>query len=186
MLEGWGAGEQLVGGGRQRILVCTAVDLGTGQLFGRGVRDGSDRHVGAGEVAVLAGSAGNTEVRQQNPLIRGVGVGDQDVGGLDVAVQQALLVGVVERLGDPGGDPHHVIGGHSVRVALGEQRAGIGALDVVHGDPQLAVDVTAVMHFDDVRMPETGRDIGLTLEALTVFRIGAHGGTEHLERVPAW
>lgn len=33
---------------------------------------------------------------------------------LHIAVQQTLLVGVIQRLGDRGDDAHHVVGGHPV------------------------------------------------------------------------
>lgn len=64
------------------------------------------------------------------------------------------------------GDYAYHVGGHTPRVALRKWIVRVGALH-------------------DVRMPQRGGGIGLALEPLPVFRVGAHGGPEHLERIAA-
>ena len=55
--------------GGQRILVRAAVDVGSRQLFGRGVGDRSDGDIGLGDTADVAEVARYTEVRQQDSAI---------------------------------------------------------------------------------------------------------------------
>ena len=71
----------------------------------------------------------------------------------DVSVQKALLVGIVQRARDCGGDGDSEFGGHACRVPLLDQLGRVGAVDVVHRDPQLAVVVASVMDSDNVGMP---------------------------------
>jgi hypothetical protein len=61
----------------------------------------------------------------------------------------------------------------------------VGTVDVVHRDPQLAVDIAAVVHLDDVRMPQRGRHVGLSVEAHPIFAVCAYRRRQHLERVEA-
>jgi hypothetical protein len=149
------------------------------------IRHGSQRHVRSGQTAGIIAPASDPEVRQQDSLVYGVRIGDQNIRGLDVAVREVALMGIVERIGHRGHDPHHLVGWHAVRVLLDQHSLRVGALDVVHGDPQLAIDITAVVHLDDVRMPQRRRDVGLAVEAFPVLRFRADLRGEHLERVAA-
>ena len=89
--------EKVVGGDGQGVLVGAAVDVLAQQLLGRGVDDGSDRHVRGSQTADVINGSGNAEVSQQDsPLDLVVYVREKDVGGFDVAVQQTLLVGIVQ------------------------------------------------------------------------------------------
>ena len=86
------------------------------------------------------------------------GIGEQDVGGLDVAVQQVALVRVVERLGDRGDDLGDLVApACPSRYASRSRLRRVGAVDVVHRDPQLTVELAAVVHADDVRVPQRRR-----------------------------
>ncbi len=82
------AGQQLIGGCREGVLVGPAVDGVAHQLLGSRVGHGADDHVGGGQSALASVGqlTGNAEVTQQDSSFA-VTVGDQDVGGLDVAVQ---------------------------------------------------------------------------------------------------
>ena len=63
-------------------------------------------------------------------------------------------MGVVEGLGDRGDDVGDLPGRHSVALRIGDQMRGVGALDVIHRDPDLSVVFAAVVHTDDVRVPQ--------------------------------
>ncbi|OMC14940.1 hypothetical protein A5736_20370 [Mycobacterium sp. SP-6446] len=63
-------------------------------------------------------------------------------------------MGVVERTGHGGDDPQDLINRYSRRIAVSEKPERIEAIDIIHRDPQLAVELTPVMDADDVRMPE--------------------------------
>lgn len=89
-------GQQMKSWAAQRILVCTPVDVLAHQLFGCGVGRCPHHHIGGGQAADVADLPDNTEVGQQNPPPARVGIGQQDIGGLDVAVQQSTKMRVIQ------------------------------------------------------------------------------------------
>ena len=86
-------------------------------------------------------------------------------------------------LADRGHDLEDFLFRHALRVALAEQVAGVRSVDIVHRDPDLTVDVAAVVHPNDVRMPQRRSDVGFPVEPLPVFVVGAYIGAQHFERV---
>ena len=178
-----GSAEQVVGGRRERVLVGPAVHRGIGQLLGCRVVDRSHGHVGAGQPAGLVHRPGDPEIRQQDPPPRPAG--EQDVGWFDVAVQQPTPVRVVQRGGDRADDLDRLLARHARGITLPDQPPGVGAVDEVHRDPQLAVDLAAVVHADDVRVEEGRREVRLAVEALTELRIRRDLGGQDLHRVAA-
>ncbi len=110
-------------------------------------------------------------------------MGEQDVGGFDVAVQQAAVVGVIERTRDGADDVAHLVDRHAVRVALFHQPAGIGALDIIHGNPELTVEFAAVVDSDDVRMPQRCGQIGFPVEPVAEFAIRGDRLGEDLDHI---
>lgn len=169
MGEGRLTGEQVEGRGGQRVLVGPPVEFTAHQLLRCGIRHRADGHVGGGEPADVVDPAGDAEVRQQNSLLTGAGAGQQDVGGLDIAVQQAALMGVVEGVCDRPHDRDHLGRRQTGPVAVPQQLRGVGALHVIHGDPDLTVVLAAVVDADDVRMPQRRGDIGFPVEPLSVL-----------------
>ena len=112
------ASEELVGGGGQGVLVGSAVEGVTGELLGGGVGEGADGEAGGGETGGVVEGPGNAEVGEVDAALAvGVGLTKQDVGGFDVAVQQAVCVGIVQGSGDAGGDFGDLIGRHAGGVA---------------------------------------------------------------------
>jgi hypothetical protein len=108
--------------------------------------------VGSSDVVKVPRDA---EVGQEDSLFTvAVEVGQHDVGWFHVAVQQALLVCIVQTTCHRGYDPNHFLDGHTRRVAIRKQARRVETIDEVHRDPQLAVGLTAVMHAHDMRMPE--------------------------------
>ena len=138
------------------VLVSATVDLLAHQLLGSGVGHRPDRHIGGGQPADVVDVSCDAEVRQQDSLliIVVIEMGEHDVGRFNVAVKQALFVGIVERTGHGGDDPQDLIGWHAVWIPAGEKAARIETVDVVHRDPQLPVVLAPVVDADDVRMPQ--------------------------------
>lgn len=146
------------------------------RLLGSYIRDGTDGHVGLREAIRVVGFSGDTEIGEQ---YASPGTsrrdGDQDVRRFDVAVQQVAFMRDVERFGDCRDDLHHIPQGHPRWVLL-DQVLGVGALDVVHRDPQPAVELAPVVHADDVRMPQRCGQLRLAVEpgAELLIARGAH------------
>ncbi|OBG55771.1 hypothetical protein A5703_07425 [Mycobacterium sp. E188] len=138
-------------------MVGAPIEFFTHELFWRGVGNGANSHIGGGQTANVFDTACDAEVGQQGSLLILVviEVGEHDVSRLDVTVEEALSVGVVQRASYGGDDPYDLINGHSVRVTVGEKLSRVETVDVVHRDPQLAVAFTAVVDTDYVRMPQS-------------------------------
>ncbi len=115
-LERRTAGDQLVRHDAERVEVHAVVGVRVrrrllGGHVGRRADGGADLgQRGAPSAAVGAGRAdrlGDAEVGD-----RGAAAGEEDVVGLDVAVDDALRVGVGEGAGDVAEDADHLAGGH--------------------------------------------------------------------------
>lgn len=91
-------------------------------------------------------------------------VGNQDVARLDVTMEQAIVVCVVESVGDCRDDlGNQIAGEHPVGEGLGE-RTGVRAVDIGHGYPQSIAMIAAVIKRDDVVVQQRRRDVGLASE----------------------
>ena len=110
--KGQRAGGHLVEHDAEGEQVGAGVEFLAARLLGRHVGDGAQWRAGAGEVLVVDGSEAERDRLRAGGDARGdlgeaevenLGVaarGDEDVGGLDVAVDDALGVGGVEGVGD--------------------------------------------------------------------------------------
>ncbi|CFE47000.1 Uncharacterised protein [Mycobacterium tuberculosis] len=87
-------------------------------------------------------------------------------------MQQPTFVGIVERFGHRSDDLGDLGAGHPVRITIPEKGYGVGAVDEVHVDPELAVELAAVVDGDDVWMPQRRRGIGFAVEPCPVFAVG--------------
>ncbi len=110
---------------------------------------------------------------------------EQDVGGFDVTMQQPAGVGVIERVGDRRDDLDDIGFGHPGRIVAAQQLSGVGALDVVHRDPQLPFVFAAVVDADDVLVVETGGQVGLPVEALAELEVAGQVAGQDLQGVAA-
>ena len=119
---------------------------------------------------------GDAEVGHQRVAV----LREQHVLRLDVAVDDAVLVGVLQRSAASRGDPERVVH-RQLRARAGAGRAATLALDEGHGEPELAGRVAGVVHGEDVRVLEAGGGLDLALEALGAERVGQLG-VQHLER----
>jgi hypothetical protein len=118
-------------------------------------------------------SARDPEVGHQRLPVR-----QQDVLRLDVPVDRAVPVGIVERQRRLAGDAHRVGDG---QLALApEPVAQALAFDVRHGEPQATRRLARVEHGKDVGVLQAGGELDLAQEPLGA-EAGRHLGVEHLE-----
>jgi hypothetical protein len=141
----------------------------------RGADDEAGLGVARGPVQVLH----DAEVHQQRASGAGL---DQDVVGLDVAVHQAVLVGVLQSLQDRHGDAQRTL---DRQDAVGAQDVGQGAAlavghHVVHQPFALAHEVDR----EGVGMVEPGDRAGLLLEPGEGGRAPGDVRPQHLGRQP--
>ena len=138
----------------------------------------AERHAGLGHPvpAGLARRQGDAEVGHQR-----LAVVQQDVLGLDVAVDHPVPVGVVERGGHLARDPHRLGDGELLLpVEPGPERL---ALDERHDVEEEAVGLARVEQRQDVRVLEVGGELDLGQEPLGADD-GRELGAEQLERDP--
>ena len=179
-LERRPAGEALVEHAAERVDVGASVERQPLDLLGRGVLDGADEDPRPRQVG-RARLLRDAEVRQVHVL---GGLGDQDVRGLDVAVDQVVVVGGVECARDL---LEHVERAPDAQAPLPpKERAQVGPVDVPHRDVEqtvgvAAVDLACVVDRDDVRVVEPGRALRLSHEPLAEARVVRQRRRQHLE-----
>ena len=185
-------GQQLVEHAAQGIDVGSVVEHLALDLFRRGVVQGGDHAPGAGQrgdaFGGLTDGLGHPEVGQEDLFGLLVVVrprGQQDVGGLDVPVQQLVPVRVVERGRDLADDADRPVRRHAALGIVAQRILGVAAVDEAHADPQLAVLRSPVVHRHDVRVVELRDGVGFPLESTDEAGIGAEFGAEQLQRVEA-
>ena len=146
-------------------------------MLGRNVVDAPHDHAGLRDAACVFGDGTrDTEIGELHHIV----FGDQDVGGLDVAVENALsmrvgkaacdLRGVVDRDG---------FGDRLMRSDLLGQRL---AVDELHDDEVLVALAPDVVHVDDVGMREFRCGLRLIIEPLHEVIVGRVLIAQHLDR----
>ena len=146
-------------------------------LLGREVGGRAEHRADLGD-ARLVGGPRDAEVGELDH----VAVGDEQVAGLDVAVHDAVAVGVVEAAAGLGDDLDGLL---DVEVAAVAQQLGARvAGDVLHHDEVLVVALVEaeVEHLDDVGVHEPGRRERLAPEARHERRVVGEVLGEQLER----
>ena len=128
------------------------------------------------DVCVGRVQAGEAEVGDLHPALGG----DQDVGGLDVAVDDALAVRVVQRVADLAMMMVERLRG--VEAGAVDDLVEIGALDELHDEVEVAFarGLAEVVDGDDARVAELGEGAGFALEAVGECRVGADLGGRSL------
>jgi hypothetical protein len=167
-------GEQLVEDDAEAVDVGTAVHavaLAAGLLRA---------HVGwragiAGALAHVLFPQGQAEVGHVRPA----GRVQQDVAGLDVAVDDALAVGVVQRLGDRGCQ----FRGHGRRGPVVADQPGEGAAldEPGHDEAGIFGGAAGVVDGDDVRVVEPGGGAGLGEVDVGVLGAADQPAVRHLD-----
>ncbi len=95
-------------------------------------------------------------------------LGDKDVGGLDVAVDDALRMGGVEAVGDFDGEGEQSF---VFERASGDEVLEGDAVEVLHGDEGLVAMPADFVDGADVGVIEGGGGAGLAAEALEGLRV---------------
>ena len=98
-------------------------------------------------------------------------LGDEDVGGLDIAMDDAFAMGGIEGVGDLDRQAEQHI--HFQRTA-GDAMLEGQAVQVLHGNEGLAILFANVVDGADVGVVQGGRRFGLTPEALQCLTILSH------------
>ncbi len=167
-------GEQFVGDGAQRVDIASGVDLVgvAGGLLGAHVRERADdlSGVGAEGVGGLVGAGGSGDAEVQDlGLAERVGVEslDENVAGLEVAVDESSAVGVLDGLAESDDERQPVIAREGELVAVGlDVRTG----DELHGEIGLVsaveVDHAGLVDLGDARVLELAEDLGFSSKSL--------------------
>ena len=173
-------GHQLEQDHPQGVHIGPPVDGGgvAGQLLGAHVVGRPEELAGEGQAGqgqqVGIGGAGHAEVED----LRLTGLLHEDVGGLEVAVDDAPVVGVLHGVADPRHQAQ--AGGEVEAVAVGVLVQGQAA-DELHGEEGLAVVGQAgLVDLGDAGVVQPGQDLGLVGEALDQGG-GGEPGSDDLE-----
>ncbi len=146
------------------------------RLLGGQVGGGAEHGGRLGDVAVGVDRPCDAEVGHLHAAL----VGHEDVAGLDVPVDEAAVVGVLQRGGDVGGDLEGPLLGQAARPDGVLQPP---ALHQLHDDERQARPAVhaGVEHRDDVRMVEVGRAAALLGEALLEGLVVPEPRQQHLD-----
>ena len=183
--EGDGAGEQPVEHAAERVDVGPRVHRPGLDLLGRGVVERGQDGSGPGQPRGAVQGLGDAEVGQEDLLGPVVAVRrrrQQDVGRLDVAVDQVVAVGAVERRRRLGDDVHDPVGREAAGVTA-RSALDVDAVDVLHGQPELTGVLAAVEDGHDVAVGQAGHDVGLVQEAGGEVRVDRELRPQQLQRV---
>jgi hypothetical protein len=161
------SGERFVQDEAERENIAAGVEGLARGLFRRHVRDGADDHAGAGTVVgdgARGVAAGRSVVQLRQPEVGELRVarrGDQDVFGLDVAVQDAGAVRGGEAVGDACEQLERV-----APVALRGVNPILerSAVDELRDEILTIVELAGVVDGDDVRMVQRRGRLRFALE----------------------
>jgi hypothetical protein len=128
---------------------------------------------------VLFGELGEAEVGDADARGAGGVAFEEDVLGLDVAVDDAPRVGVREGVADLAGDRDGFFEGESLRLLHAVSQAD--AVDQLHDEVAEALGLAEFVGGDDVGVGEAGEDAGLVLEALVERRVVEDFAWEELD-----
>ncbi len=158
--EGGAAGKRRTAGDQLVQQDACAVDVDGGGLraalggLGRDIRGRADELMGAGQARGV-GEAGDAEVGEHRVHLAAVLL-EQDVGGLQVAVDDAVGVAGGQRVGDLRGEQG--CGDRGEGTVLAQVAVQVGAVDQVHDQGQQLTLDDQVTDPDDVRVGQAEQD----------------------------
>ena len=153
-----------VGDGSQRIHIAAGIRRGLAvDLLGADILDGAENISHNGQRGALIG-VGHAEVGQLGPTARG----EQDVGGLDIPVNDAFEVDAVQSGGDALDDACHSGRGQwPTRL----DQLGQGPARHIFHDKGRGIALIEPVQGDDIGVAEAGHDGGLAPEAVGGDRV---------------
>ncbi len=181
--EGAAAGAHFVEENAEGKNVGAMVERAAGDLFRRHVggcaQDDADLRLCGSHGGVAGGALGvdvfcEAEIEDFDAAV----MGDHDVGGFEVAMDDALFVRGGERVGDSLGDFDDLRGRKATGVREAVERL---AFDEFHGEEVDAFGFFDREDGDDVRMIERGDGTGFALEASEAIGVGRGVGRENFE-----
>ena len=158
------AGEDLVEDDAEEVDVGDGGDGLTAELFGAGVLGRHETQGGGGVFGGGGGIGGEDLGDAEVEEFRGAVGFDEDVSRFEVAVDDEVLVGVVDGRADVAEDTEAIFGGKFLLVAEGVD--GV-AFDVLHDEVRTAIrGGAAIEEPGDVGVVEGGDDLSFAAEAL--------------------
>ena len=168
-IKGRACGEQVVERGAQRVNVVGGMRQRALHLLGAHVNGGATGIPFHGLLGIVIRNAGgDAKVRELQIAF----AGDHHVGGLQVAMDDLLLVGITEGFAELASQSLKAAPG---KVAIGlllAQGVEVAAIDKFHGDKgQLVGRGNEVVNADDIRVRKLVRLLHFTGEILERLRI---------------
>ncbi len=174
-IEGRPIGQELVEDRSCRELVRALVHAAP-RLLGRHVAEGAHDQAGSREPGVGGGDAGDAEVEDLHlPVAQ-----DEDVPRLDVAVDDPVLMGVVEPVADLDHQGQLVL--ERDLAALADEELELLAVEELHDDEEATLVLAQVVDDDDVRVVEAGAGLGFPVESGLQLVGDLRFARDHLER----
>ena len=158
----------------QREHVAARVELLAAHLLGAHVEHRANEHALLGD-GRLAARARDAEVEQ----LHGAVVQHHDVRGLEVAVDQPVAMHERQRVRHLQRDAQRLLEAEQLVLDDAVERA---ALEILHGDVALALELAVLVDRGDARVHEVRRVARLALEALVRLGVDLHVGAQDLER----
>ncbi len=176
-VERWGAGQHLVEHGPEGVDIGARVRDIAPELLGSDVLGGAQDRARVGEIPTAFG-LGDAEVGHQDATV----VGQHDVGGLDVAMDDAGEVGGVQGVGHVGRDLHRPR--RTERAVLLKVFPKGLAPHQFHHDRVDALDRDRVVDRHDAAMVQSRRRPGLVAEPRDEAGIVGQVTVQDLDRHP--
>ena len=150
------------------------IDALAADLLRRHVVERTHHHVAAGQLG--GDEAGETEIENLDHAV----IGDEDVGGLDVAVDDAVDVRVVEPFADIDRDVQ--LAAHAQLLRAGHALLQILPLEELHREVGLTLVLAEVVDGDDVAVRQLTGGPGLAEESFTEVSALVNRRRDHLDR----
>ncbi|MDH3943421.1 MAG: hypothetical protein OEV06_04945, partial [Anaerolineae bacterium] len=153
VFEGEGAGGEFVKDDAEGVEISTLVNLSTHGLFGRHVEHGTND--GAVDGHSGGDGTGKTEIHEFDSA---VGI-DHEIFGLEITVDDALFVGMLEGGANLAGN------GHDGVQVLGRLLVKGISSDQLHDNEWSAIDFAGIENGDNIGVIELGNELGFMEKA---------------------